>query len=127
MITLAQVKQYLSSQGIDNVPDFILEAWIGELGAIKDCLDGYSVSTALLIQAYLIALFALAQGDKYISSQSAPSGASRSFRYQSFSDRWNGQLALLRKADKNGCTSDLIPANPNSANGGIWLARGGCK
>lgn len=127
MITLAQVKQYLSSQGIENVPDFILEAWIDELGAVEGCLSAYPASTALLIQSYLIALFALGQGDKYISSQTAPSGASRSFRYQSFKDRWAGQLALLRKLDKNGCTDDLIPDDPNGSNGGIWLARGDCK
>ncbi|MCU8999333.1 hypothetical protein OE491_31915, partial [Pseudomonas aeruginosa] len=96
MITVEQARQYLQSQGIDNVPDFILAAWIEQLQEIQDCLDAhYPASTALLIQAYLLALFALAQADKYISSQTAPSGASRSFRYQAFADRWKAQLALL--------------------------------
>ncbi|OVZ67017.1 hypothetical protein CDO43_32435, partial [Pseudomonas aeruginosa] len=85
MITVEQAREYLQSQGIDNVPDFILAAWIEQLQQVQECLDvHYPASTALLIQAYLLALFALAQADKYISSQTAPSGASRSFRYQAF-------------------------------------------
>ncbi|OHQ66309.1 DUF7370 family protein, partial [Pseudomonas aeruginosa] len=110
MITVEQARQYLQSQGIDNVPDFILAAWIEQLQQIQDCLDAnYPASTALLIQAYLLALFALAQADKYISSQTAPSGASRSFRYQAFADRWKAQLALLNALDKYGCATGLIP------------------
>ncbi|MGV8268577.1 DUF7370 family protein, partial [Pseudomonas aeruginosa] len=78
MITVDQARQYLQSQGIDNVPDFILAAWIEPLEQVQECLDAhYSASIALLIQGYLLALFALAQADKYISSQKAPSGVSR--------------------------------------------------
>ncbi|EKL0657316.1 hypothetical protein [Pseudomonas aeruginosa] len=128
MITVEQARQYLQSQGIDNVPDFILAAWVEQLQEIQDCLDAhYPASTALLIQAYLLALFALAQADKYISSQTAPSGASRSFRYQAFADRWKAQLALLNALDKYGCATGLIPPNPTqTAHGGLWIARGGC-
>lgn len=69
----------------------------------------------------------LGQGDKYISSQTAPSGASQSFRYQSFSDRWKGSLNLLRGLDKNGCATALIPPDPtNQAFAGIWIGKGGC-
>ena len=65
----------------------------------------------------------LAQGDKYISSQTGPNGASRSFRYQLFPDRWKGALALLRVTDKHGCANDLIPPDPtNTAFAGIWIA-----
>lgn len=128
MITVEQARQYLQSQGIDNVPDFILAAWVEQLQEIQDCLVvHYPASTALLIQAYLLALFALAQADKYISSQTAPSGASRSFRYQAFADRWKAQLALLNALDKYGCATELIPPNPTqTAHGGLWIARGGC-
>ncbi|EBR3153410.1 hypothetical protein B8V94_23345, partial [Salmonella enterica subsp. enterica serovar Infantis] len=60
-------------------------------------------------------------------SQTAPNGASRSFRYQSFADRWKGSLSLLRGADKFGCTNGLIPPDPtNTAFAGIWIGRGGC-
>lgn len=127
MVTQEQAKEYLVSQGI-SLPDFILSALVEQANSIQECLDAnYPSATALLIQMYLLGLMGLGQGDKYISSQSAPSGASRSFRYVSFSDRWKGSLGLLRGLDKYGCAASLIPANPTQqAFAGIWIAKGGC-
>lgn len=127
MVTQEQAKEYLVSQGI-SLPDFILTALVEQANSIQECLDAnYTPATALLIQMYLLGLMGLGQGDKYISSQSAPSGASRSFRYGSFADRWKGSMGLLRGLDKNGCTSALIPADPTQqAFAGIWIAKGGC-
>lgn len=127
MVTIEQAKEYLDSVGI-TLPDFILQALVNQANSIQDCLDShYPASTALLIQLYLIGLMGLAQGDKYISSQTAPSGASRSFRYQSFSDRWKGSLSLLSGLDKFGCTNGVLPPDPTvSAYVGIWIGKGGC-
>ncbi|EPT7080318.1 DUF7370 family protein [Cronobacter sakazakii] len=127
MITTAQAKEYLSSVGI-TLPDFILDALIEQVNSIQECLDAhYQPATALLIQMYLLGLMGLGQGDRYISSQTAPSGASRSFRYQSFADRWSGSLSLLRGLDKYGCATSLIPPDPsNKAFAGIWIGKGGC-
>lgn len=127
MITTEQAKEYLASVGI-TLPDFILQALVDQVNSIQECLDAnYPPSTALLIQCYLLGLMALAQGDKYISSQSAPSGASRSFRYQSFSDRWKGSVSLLRGLDTHGCATALIPPDPTQqAFAGIWIGKGGC-
>lgn len=128
MVTLDQAKEYLTSQGI-TIPDFILSALVDQANSIQECLDAhYAPSTALLIQVYLLALMGLGQGDKYVSSHTAPSGASESFRYQSFSDRWKGSLNLLRALDKYGCTTALIPADPTAAPAfaGIWIGKGGC-
>ncbi|EPJ4510182.1 DUF7370 family protein [Enterobacter hormaechei] len=127
MVTLEQAKEYLESQGI-TIPDFVLQALVDQANSIEECLDAhYPASTALLIQLYLLALMGLAQGDKYISSQTGPNGASRSFRFQSFSDRWKGAVALLRGADKHGCANDLIPPDPtNTAFAGIWIGKCGC-
>lgn len=128
MLTVEQAKQYLAAQGISTVPEFILEAWLKSANSVNECLLlHYTPATALLIQSYLVALMALGQGDKYISSQTAPSGASRSFRYGAFADRWRGMLALLRGLDKHGCVTDLLPPDPTqTAHGGIWVAKGGC-
>lgn len=128
MLTEEQAKQYLATVGI-TVPDFMLAALLEEVNSVQECLDAnYTPAKALLIQTYLLGLLALAQGDKYISSQTAPSGASRSFRYQSFDVRWRASLALLRGADKSGCTDALVPPNPTqTAFAGLWLAKGGCK
>ncbi|WP_272675636.1 DUF7370 family protein [Providencia sp. PROV092] len=127
MITKEQAKEYLTGQGIE-LPDFILDALIEQVGSIQECLDKhYPAATALLIQMYLLALMALGQGDKYISSQSAPNGASRSFRYQSFGDRWKAATSLLRSLDKYGCANGLIPSDPTqTAHAGLWIAKGGC-
>lgn len=128
MITVEQAQQYLQSQGI-ALPDFILAALVDQANSIQECLDAnYTPATALLIQMYLLALMGLGQGDRYISSQTAPSGASRSFRYQGFADRWRGALALLRGLDKYGCAAGLIPPDPtNTAYAGLWVAKGGCN
>ncbi|EBF1038233.1 hypothetical protein DB637_23290, partial [Salmonella enterica] len=114
MVTLEKAKEYLQSQGI-NLPDFMLQALVDDVNSIQECLDAhYPASKALAIQMYLLALMGLAQGDKYISSQTGPNGASRSFRFQSFPDRWKGALALLRVTDKHGCANDLIPPDPTN-------------
>lgn len=127
MVTTDQAKQYLESQGI-TLPDFVLEALVEQANSIQPCLDEhYPAATALLIQLYLLALMGIGQGDRYISSQTAPSGASRSFRYQAFADRWRAQLNLLRGLDKYGCADELIPPDPTqTAHAGLWTARGGC-
>ncbi|MEL5647965.1 hypothetical protein PTT72_14805 [Serratia ureilytica] len=127
MVNKEKAKEYLESQGI-TLPDFVLDALVEQVNSIQECLDAnYPASTALLIQLYLLGLMGLGQGDKYISSQTAPSGASRSFRYQSFSDRWRGALNLLRGLDKKGCATGLIPPNPtNKAFAGVWIGKGGC-
>lgn len=128
MITTDQAKEYLKSVGI-TLPDFILEALVEQANSIQECLDAhYSPATALLIQSYLLGMMALGQGDKYVSSHTAPSGASESFRFQSFSDRWKGSLNLLRGLDKYGCANSMIPADPTAtpAFAGIWIGKGGC-
>lgn len=127
MITTAQAKEYLESVGI-TLPDFIIDALVEQANSIQDCLDAhYSPATALLIQSYLLGLMALGQGDKYISSHTAPSGASESFRYGSFADRWKGSLGLLRGMDKFGCATSIIPPDPTQqAFAGIWIGKGGC-
>ncbi|EDW7942230.1 hypothetical protein BHY05_001933 [Salmonella enterica subsp. enterica serovar Ruiru] len=128
MITTEQAREYLKSVGI-TLPDFILDALVEQANSIQECLDAhYSPATALLIQSYLLGLMALGQGDKYVSSHTAPSGASESFRYQALSDRWKGSLNLLRGLDKYGCANSLIPADPTAtpAFAGIWIGRGGC-
>lgn len=127
MITLDQLKEYLVSQGI-TLPDFILELLLDQINATWACLtEHYPLSTAKLIALYLGSMLGMAQGDKYISSQTAPNGASRSFRYNNLSDRWNMQLRLLQGADKFGCTDDLVPEDPFAPQAALWVSTGGCR
>lgn len=127
MITIEQATEYLKTQGI-TVPAFILEAFVEQVNSIQPCLEEhYTPGTALLIQSYLLSLIGMAQGYKYIASERAPSGASRSYVYMSLKDHWNGIYNLLRSLDKYGCATDLIPADPTmTLHAGLWVATGGC-
>lgn len=115
MITLEQAQEYLSTVGV-TLPQFLLEAFVDQANSINECLElHYPPSTILLIQTYLLGLMGLGAGDQYISSQTAPSGASRSFRYQSLADRWRSLANSLRMLDTYGCTEGLVPADPTAA------------
>lgn len=125
MITLLQAQQYLASVGI-KLPEFMLQLLIDRAVTIQPCLDEhYDAATSTLILLYLIGLFGVVQGDKYVSSHSAPSGASESFRYGTLTERYKSGRNLLELFDPYGCTGALIPALPGS-NGGMWIGRGGC-
>lgn len=125
MPTLEQVQEFLRGIGI-NLPDFLVQAMLDEASSIQMCLDGagYSPATQLMIYLYLISLMAIVTGDRYISSQTAPSGASQSFRYNNFQDKYRGMRAALDALDTSGCTDSLVPAEPG-ASAGLWVSTGG--
>ena len=126
MPTLDQLKEFLTSMGIPLPPDFILQAWLDTVSVIQPCLDGagYPASTQLLIYLYALSLFAVSSMDKYVSSQSAPSGASQSFRYKSLTDGYRSINSMLKALDTSGCTDSVIPAEPG-ASAGLWVSTGG--
>lgn len=126
MPTLEQIKQYFDAYGIPIPPEFILQLWIDTVGVIQPCLDGagYPASTQLLIYLYALGMTGFVSGDKYISSQSAPSGASQSFRYKSFTDGYRSLRSLLNALDTSGCTDSVIPPEPG-ASAGLWVSTGG--
>lgn len=127
-LTIEQLKEYLKSLGI-TLPDFVLEIIVEQMAELDECLleHGVGPGVAKLIKLYLAALLGMAQSDKFISSQTAPSGASRSFRYNSPQARWNSTLGLLRLYDKWGCTGGLIPEDPFiQAFGFLDIADGSC-
>lgn len=123
MPTLEELKAYLASIGI-NAPDFILEAWLEAVAAMQACLDEhYPPATAKLIALYTLGLYGMATGDRYISSQTAPSGASQSFKYKSLADGWKAQLSMLNTLDKYGCAGPYIPANPTAPGIGAMVGK----
>ncbi len=127
MLTLEQAKEYLASLGV-TLPDSLLQLLVDQVNTIADCLTAnYPAGTAALIRLYLVGLLGIANGDRYVSSQTAPSGASQSFRYRDFAGRWRSTLGLLRALDTKGCTDALVPPDPTAtAHAGLWVARGGC-
>ncbi|EFB2693606.1 hypothetical protein U2R66_000111 [Escherichia coli] len=126
MVTTQQAREYLESQGVE-IPDVILSLLVEQANSVNECLDAnYPASTATLIQLYLIGLLGLSQVARYVSSQSGPNGASQSYSYVDFSKRWKAAYSLLYSLDKQHCTAELIPADPdNTAHAGLWIGKSG--
>lgn len=125
MPSLQEIKDFLTAQGTPLPPDFILIAIMEEAATVEACLigAGYGPAKIMLIMTYLIALMSIPGSSKYISSQTAPSGASQSFRYTSETDAFSNVRSLLRLYDKSGCTDSLVPEIGNAA--GLWVSNGG--
>lgn len=104
-ITAAQVKQQLSALGY-TIPDFMINAYLCKLESISQCLEaaGYDECDMMLIQMYAVTLMAITAYSQRIKSQSAPSGASRSFDYTGDVKTMRDTLAAL---DTAGCTVSL--------------------
>lgn len=104
-ITAAQVKQQLSALGY-TIPDFMIDAYLCKLESISQCLEvaGYDECDLILIQVYAVTLMAVTAFSQRIKSQSAPSGASRSFDYSGDIKTMRNSLAAL---DTAGCTGSL--------------------
>lgn len=126
MITLEQAKEYAASLGAESVPDFLLQLWVDAANSINECLDAnYPPSVAQLIQLYVVAILMTLGSDKYVSSQTAPSGASQSFRFKPSSTLDFYQL--LRGLDKKGCASGIVPPDPSVKKRGLmYVVSGGC-
>lgn len=126
MITLDQAKQYLAAIGL-TIPDFVLQLLVDRANTVGPCLDEhYDATTATLILLYLIGVFGVVQGDRLVTSETAPkTGASRSCKFGTLEERYKGQLNSLVGLDTFGCTDSLVPAMPGP-NVGMWLGKGGC-
>ncbi|WP_286876690.1 MULTISPECIES: DUF7370 family protein [Pantoea] len=105
-ITLDDVKPLMAELGF-TVPDAVLQLLIEQVSAASVCMDGagYSESLQKLLLIYAAARLAALSGARKISSQSAPSGASRSFTYDSAgTDHLSKQILAW---DTNGCLGGL--------------------
>lgn len=105
-ITLDDVKPLMAELGF-TVPDTVLQLLLDQVSAVSVCMDGagYTESLQKLLLIYAAARLAALSGARKIASQSAPSGASRSFTYDS-----SGTDHLYRQIlawDTNGCLGGL--------------------
>lgn len=127
-ITIEQAREYLASIGI-TLPDFVLEILVSKINSIDECLiaNGVSVDDARLIKIYLLTLLSIGQADRYVTSERAPSGAARSYKYGTLNDRWRSTLALLRALDKFNCAGPLVPEDPfTTKRAWVSVSDGGC-
>lgn len=127
MITVEQAKQILQTIGV-NAPDFEIEAWVAIVNSMQECLDKhYTPEVAIAILSALLRLYGVsAGGGMYVSSQTAPSGASQSFRFETPVSRYNSLSSMLRLLDKHGCAYGLIPDSPEAVSAFIMVGKGGC-
>lgn len=115
MITSTQAQQYLDQALGVGVPSFLVDAAVAKVGTAEQSMidAGYSAADQMLIQCYAVAIIAAAGSPRRISSQSAPSGAGRSFKNE------DGALSALRRSlaalDTAGTVSGLLGIDPSAA------------
>jgi len=105
-ITLTDVKALMAELGF-TVPDAVLNLLMTKVSKADPCLDGagYDDETQTLMKLYAVVRLAALSGARKLSSESAPSGASRSFAYDAA-----GTLGLYQQIlgwDTSGCLSSL--------------------
>lgn len=115
-INAEQLNEYLTGQGITALPTFVVDALV-ELANdpnLATCFEanGYTAAARTMLGLYLAYLLAMANYPRYITSQGAPNGASRSFSTPQMSEMWKGTLAALRMFDPAGCMADFLPQDP---------------
>lgn len=128
MPTLEELQNWLAGQGF-SVPGFIASAWLEVLAERIECMEANNYSEVTIKLAYLhtLALFGLSSGNRYISSQSAPNGASRSFRIKDAGEAWRGHLHMLRMLDPANCMGSALPDGPEvEKRAALFVGRGGC-
>lgn len=128
-LTLEAAKEWLASLGL-SIPDPVLQLIVDQINAADECLtaNGVPATTALLMKYYALALFGVTAGNKYITAERAPSGASRSYAFGTLSDGYKQYYNLLNGLDKYGCFTDIIPADPTAAHCAFFIGspNGGC-
>lgn len=121
-ITLDDVKPLMADLGF-TVPDAVLQLLIDQVSTVSACMDGagYSDGRQKLLLIYAATRLAALSGARKIASQSAPSGASRSFTYDSAgTDHLYSQILSW---DANGCFGSLPLAGMSV---GFFDVVGGC-
>jgi hypothetical protein len=115
MITATQAQQYLDAALGVGVPSFLIDAAVSKVAAAESSMiaSGYSAADQTLIQCYAVAIIAAAGSPRRLNSQSAPSGAGRSFKNE------DGALSALRRSlaalDTAQTVTALIGPDPSAA------------
>jgi len=121
-ITIEDVKPLMAELGF-SLPDALLSLILEQANPTSECMDGagYSDSLQKLLLIYAVSRLAALSGARKISSQSAPSGASRSFAYDSKGTDY--LYKQIQAWDTNGCLGGL-PLASNAV--GFFDVVGGC-
>lgn len=130
MFTAEELQAELGLAGI-KISDTMLNLLIKRIDKYQECFErnGYDELSIFMIYVYLSSLVGLFGTDGRVQSQTAPSGASQSFKFGELGQRWRSLSDLLKVYDPNGCVTDLIPADPDKKdNCALWISPGpgGC-
>lgn len=127
IITVEQAQEYLDSAQI-VLPSLIVKLLVDRANSAEPCLvgAGHDDGTITLVLLTLVKLMATLNADARVTSQTSPSGASRSFRYAELGHAWKSLTGFLRQMDTNGCTTGLIPPNPTASNCALFVSPGPC-
>ncbi len=115
MITSTQAQQYLDQALGVGVPSFFVDAAVASIATAEPAMiaAGYSTADQTMIQCMAVAIIAAAGSPRRITSQHAPSGAARGFKYS------GNDLTALRRVlaalDTAGTVTDLIGPDPSAA------------
>lgn len=115
MISSAQASQYLDQALGIALPAFLVAAAVEKVEALEPAMfaAGYAEADITLIQCMAVALVAASGAPRRLSSQGAPSGASRSFK------TIDGDLTALRRAlaarDTAGITAGVVGPDPSTS------------
>ncbi|UCS82842.1 virion structural protein [Yersinia phage vB_YenS_P400] len=124
-LTTDKITQALSARGI-SIPAFEVDSLLCLVNSITDCLDtNYTDEcTKDAILLYSAILIGSSVGGRYITSQSAPSGASQSFGYGS--KPWVNLYNQLGKLDPHNCSGAIVES-PNGVPGAFFAVVTGSK
>lgn len=114
MITSAQAAQYLDTSLGIVLPGFIVDAAVAEVAVAEPAMTaaGYSATKQVLVQSMAVTIVAAAGDPRKLSSQSAPSGAARSFKNADAAlTRLRRSLAAL---DTAGTVTDIVGPDPSA-------------
>ena len=103
-LDITEVKAFIDELGF-SVPDRVLTLLIDKVSDKSECVAQYGETTAQLLMMYAVARLASMSGARRISSQSSPSGASRSFNYDSDGTKY--LVSQIRAWDTSNCLGDL--------------------
>ena len=115
MISTAQAQQYLDQALGVGMPAFVVAAACEQVESVEPAMidADYSEAKQTLVQCMAVALIAAAGDPRRISSQGAPSGASRSFKYS------DSDLSALRRSllalDTAGTVAAIVGPDPAAA------------
>lgn len=126
-ITVEEAQEYLDTAQI-VLPAMIVKLLVDRANSVEQCLvgAGHDAGTITLILLTVVKLMASLNADAKVTSQTSPSGASRSFRYAELGLVWKSLTGFLRQMDTNGCTAGLIPPNPAGNRCALFVSPGPC-